>query len=959
MIKTRGRKIIRDVIARKGRTALVSLAIFIGVTGVIVFCTMSFVLTAQLNEDLQQDEMVMLETFLGINQGDIPDDEAYLADLAEVEGVTEIDAAFALQGAQFKTSRNGDLSKGSVYGFSTPLEDGLNIEPMRLLDGEYPTENANEIVVEKRMAERFDLKIGDKLYIRVLSPSRAGADLLEVNTLSRVGLFEAWTVSGIVFHPYAGASGTIQDNPNVSIYARGEDALYIGGASGYNAYRARFDSVAMAEKQEDTFKSYLSDNTPYKVVFSTVSDPEQNQLITGAQILTGLLSFIAILALLASGFVVINVISSIVVEQKRQIGIMKTLGASQFDNFMIYAGIALVYGLIGVIPALIIGIPLGSFASYKFAPIVNTVLEGFQISIPAILIGVGLGLFIPVASSIIPVFFGTRVKVLDAITDLGISNRYGAGMISGPLAKAIAVLPLPITMRQGVSNVSMKPIRLLLTGITLAVAVGSFIGIYGLLDSIQEGFGSFLDLFNIEIGIAFTELRDPEELELYIAEDFQTEENNLIVSVESAGGLQMEFVDYAPEASAGGPPGILGYGYEVGTENPAFNFTVDEGETLTLDSPENGIIITRSLADGLEAGVGDVVQLKFSGGPADAIILGIVDYPIDLVFMNWRFLSSEAGFVEGIPTPDREYFTAVNVDDGSVPVPAMGLTVSFAERMEYVDGGPFTTTEPTVIVTEALAEKNNYAVGDTIQLSAMQGDGVEDYTISGIFRIPQEFMDAAAEQGATFIPEDLLGIFWRNLADLEQLEGEPLPQLYFLTTTLNNPTSEEVDKIAVQIEESLLERGLTVQVINFVEFENQFNTIISQIRQILSLAVVMIALVGALGLFISLSMSVFERQKEIGVMRSIGGGAWTVALQFLTEGIIIGFISWLIGLPIALVVQYILLTVTDLMDTFGFNFSWEGAFVALAAVTIITTVASLWPSYAAARKTVSEILRYQ
>ncbi len=958
MIKTRGRKVIRDVVARKGRTALVSLAIFIGVTGVIALCTMTFVLTNQLNEDLQQDEMVMLETFLGINQGDTPDDATYLAELSEVDGVTEVDAVFALQGAQFRTSEDGELSKGSVYGFSTPLEDGLTIEPMRLLEGSYPAEGADEIVLEKRMADRYELNVGDSIYIRVLSPSRQDADLMEANPLSRVGLFEEWTVSGIVFHPYAGASSTIQDNPDVSFYARSEDALYIGGASGYNAYRARFDSVETAQDQEDTFKTYLSDNTPYKVVFSTVSDPAQNQLITGAQTLTGTLTFLAFLALLVSGFLVINVISSIVVEQKQQIGIMKTLGASQVDNFLMYAGIAFAYGILGVIPALIVGIPLGSIASHAMAPQINTVLEGFQFSLPAVIVGIILGIFIPVASSIIPVFFGTRVKVLDAITDLGISNRYGAGIMA-PVAKLIALLPIPITVRQGVSNVSLKPIRLMLTGITLAVAVGSFVGIYGLLDSIEQGFGSFLDLFNIEIGVAFTELRDPEELELYIADEFQTEDNNLITSVESAGGLQMEFVGYDPEVSAGGPPGILGYGYEIGTDNPAFNFTVEEGDTLTLDSPENGIVITRSLADGLNAGVGDTVQMKFSGGPADAIIVGITDYPIDLVFMNWRFLSSQAGFVDGIPAPDREYFTAVNVNGDSTPVPAMGLTVSFADRMEYVDGGPFTTAEPTVIITEALAEKGGYSVGDTIQLAALQGEGTQDFVISGIFQIPQEFIDAAAEQGAPFIPEDLIGVFWRNLADLEGLEGEPLPQLYFMTTTLDDPTAEEIDEIVVQIEESLLDRGLTVQVINFVEFENQFNEAIFWIRAILSGAVVLIALVGALGLLTSLSMSVFERQKEIGVMRSIGADSWTVAIQFLTEGVIVGFVSWLIGLPIAMLVQLALLTVTDFRDTFGFNFSWEGAFVALVAVLVITTVASIWPSFSAARKTVSDILRYQ
>ena len=50
----------------------------------------------------------------------------------------------------------------------------------------------------------------------------------------------------------------------------------------------------------------------------------------------------------------------------------------------------------------------------------------------------------------------------------------------------------------------------------------------------------------------------------------------------------------------------------------------------------------------------------------------------------------------------------------------------------------------------------------------------------------------------------------------------------------------------------------------------------------------MMAAVGAIGLLSTLSMSVFERLREIGVMRSIGASSFTVAGQFLTEGMLVG-----------------------------------------------------------------------
>jgi putative ABC transport system permease protein len=118
-------------------------------------------------------------------------------------------------------------------------------------------------------------------------------------------------------------------------------------------------------------------------------------------------------------------------------------------------------------------------------------------------------------------------------------------------------------------------------------------------------------------------------------------------------------------------------------------------------------------------------------------------------------------------------------------------------------------------------------------------------------------------------------------------------------------------------------------------------------------------LVGALGLLTTLSMSVFERQKEIGVMRSIGAGSLTVASQFLTEGVVVGMISWVIGLPLAALIQLLLLDVTGFGEIFPFVFSIQAAVIGLVGMVIITAIASIWPSLGAARKTVSDILRYQ
>jgi putative ABC transport system permease protein len=215
------------------------------------------------------------------------------------------------------------------------------------------------------------------------------------------------------------------------------------------------------------------------------------------------------------------------------------------------------------------------------------------------------------------------------------------------------------------------------------------------------------------------------------------------------------------------------------------------------------------------------------------------------------------------------------------------------------------------------------------------------------------------------IPDQLVGMDMDDLAALEGLDltgGDPLPQAYLITTTLNDPSAKQIDKIIDDLNEVMLANGIPSDAFNFVELVDQISQGFLTFQIILSTVAGLIAVVGALGLLTTLSMSVYERQKEIGVMRSIGAGSATVATQFLTEGLVVGFIAWLIGLPLAVLIEWLLLTVTKFDDIFPLVYPWEsvsGTVIGFVGMMVITTIASLWPSIAASRKTVSDILRYQ
>ena len=83
-----------------------------------------------------------------------------------------------------------------------------------------------------------------------------------------------------------------------------------------------------------------------------------------------------------------------------------------------------------------------------------------------------------------------------------------------------------------------------------------------------------------------------------------------------------------------------------------------------------------------------------------------------------------------------------------------------------------------------------------------------------------------------------------------------------------------------------------------------------------------------------------------------------VALH-LVAALVVGLLAWLLGLPLSYLLNAGLISVLDLGTEYQLGYPIEAAVFGLVGVLVITALASVWPSINAARKTVSDILRYQ
>ncbi len=129
---------------------------------------------------------------------------------------------------------------------------------------------------------------------------------------------------------------------------------------------------------------------------------------------------------------------------------------------------------------------------------------------------------------------------------------------------------------------------------------------------------------------------------------------------------------------------------------------------------------------------------------------------------------------------------------------------------------------------------------------------------------------------------------------------------------------------------------------------------------LLSGMAIMIAVVGAVALSGTLSINVMERTREIGVMRAIGASSAAVAGQFVGEGLLLGWLSWLIAIPLSVPVgRLVIINLSNLMNIeLIYQFSVAGVLYWFVIITVLAVIASWFPAQKAAQTSVRESLAY-
>ncbi|KAA3663913.1 MAG: hypothetical protein DWQ04_08400, partial [Chloroflexi bacterium] len=408
-----------------------------------------------------------------------PFDDALVKSVATIPGVTAADGRHmvsvrvSLDGATWQpldVLANQDFV-GSEINLLTPKIGVV-----------YP--NDRELVVREDAMNSTGLQPGDVVWVQL-------AD----------GTLRTMPVVGVVGDQYAAGDFTAPPRGYVTL----DTADWIGGREDYNRLYVQIDAGddedaidEMAAQVED--KLERTGRTIYRTNTNKTTDHPNASI---ARAMLGVLAALGILVAILSSSLIVNTLNALFTQHRRQIGVMKLVGARSFQISVMYIALIIAYGVI----ALVFAIPMSMAAGYGLAAFMANMmsieLQGFRLIPHVVIVQAVVALAVPLFAGYFPVSKGTKTTVRRAISEEGPGEQTAEGGLLDKLGAWLKWLSRPLLL--SIRNTFRRKGRLSLTLFTLIIAGSIFIAVFNVRDSLN----GFMDIlgqhFMADVTVTFNQ----------------------------------------------------------------------------------------------------------------------------------------------------------------------------------------------------------------------------------------------------------------------------------------------------------------------------------------------------------------------------------------------------------------------------------------------------------------------
>ncbi len=291
---------------------------------------------------------------------------------------------------------------------------------------------------------------------------------------------------------------------------------------------------------------------------------------------------------------------------------------------------------------------------------------------------------------------------------------------------------------------------------------------------------------------------------------------------------------------------------------------------------------------------------------------------------------------EVVPFYDTTY--PARYGDNTLKVSIMGATSNIfsVRNIDIMMGRSFTEKDNTDVEKRAVV---GFKVYENLFMS---DDPIGKYIL--IYRVPTEIIGVIEEKGVDFTGQDQdlqvyvpLNTFMRRYSNIDYIKGAYIQtkegvnlsgmkqKVRDLMRSLHNLKKEQKDDFSIfTLDDILRTREEGIRLVSVL-------TVIASIVSFL---------IGGLGIFAIMLLSVSERKMEIGIRRVVGSKKKDIILQFLTESVIVALIGGLAGILAGCLITVII----DYFGGFPFLLHVENISLSILISIAVGVAAGIYPA---------------
>src|SRR5512138_2484981 len=366
MLRPRWYKVINDLFGNKTRTLLIVLSMAVGLFAIGIILSARTILSEGL-----ANSFAAIHPSSGTIRTIEPFDEDFLEAVRSMPEVQEADARRNVS-ARVEVAP-GDWKNISLFVIAN--YNDIRVNKVASQSGAWPPPE-REILIERDALGVIDAQVGD--IVRIKMPNDTQREM---------------RIVGAAYDP-AQLPAPFDVTPYGYIYF--DTLKWLGESYGFNelyVIATHPEDKVWAQHVVNLVKD-KAEKSGYTIPLSMTAEPGQLPMDDVLQGILLLMGSLGVMSLFLSVFLVVNTVSALLAQQKRQIAVMKAIGGGSLQILGMYLVMVLSYGIL----ALVIAIPLGTIGaralSQALAAVFNFNLTTMDIPQQTILAQVVIGLIL-------------------------------------------------------------------------------------------------------------------------------------------------------------------------------------------------------------------------------------------------------------------------------------------------------------------------------------------------------------------------------------------------------------------------------------------------------------------------------------------------------------------------------------------------------------------------------------